>query len=236
MGLFGIHNHIWAWLIGGFFAFLAIAISFYEVYRHVECNHNKYIRRYIIRILFMVPVYAIESWFGIAYPGVSLYLNAIRDIYEAITVYSFYQLLINALGGFLEVSYSLQQSNEKQEYPHMFPLKCCCKPWKFIKTDINHNMNINSSNNDLTEEFISRNESSVLNVSIPKAFDYKNVRSNPFFRKCTMGVLQYCFCQIISCVIIFILQFCNVYGDGEYKMTVGYPYFVVILTISQSWA
>eukprot|EP01084_Bolivina_argentea_P020695 38480_1 len=220
-------NHIKAALIGGFFAFFAISISFYEIYKHVQFNHNKYIRRYIIRILLMVPVYAIESWFGILYPSSSVYLNALRDIYEAITIFSFYQLLVNTLGGFRSVSLSLQQSNTSQEFPHMFPFKYCCKSWKFIQIDLN----LPIANDNLKEEFLSpqlRKTSSI--------FHYKNPRSNPFFRNCTIGVLQFCFVECICTIIIFILQFIDLYGDGKWDFTNGYPYFVVILSLSQSWA
>ena len=102
MGVFGIANHVWADSIAGFFAFCAITISLYEVYRHIKYPHRKQVRRYIIRILFMVPVYAIEAWFGTLYPSIAVYLNAIRDIYEVIThifIYIHTQSIFNELTG-----------------------------------------------------------------------------------------------------------------------------------------
>ncbi|KAL4920127.1 organic solute transporter Ostalpha-domain-containing protein [Aspergillus aurantiobrunneus] len=47
----------------------------------------------------MVPIYAASSWASIISLKASLWLAPIRDIYEAFTIYTFFQLLINFLGG-----------------------------------------------------------------------------------------------------------------------------------------
>ncbi|OJJ59055.1 hypothetical protein ASPSYDRAFT_997059 [Aspergillus sydowii CBS 593.65] len=47
----------------------------------------------------MVPIYAASSWASIISLKASLWLAPIRDVYEAFTIYTFFQLLINFLGG-----------------------------------------------------------------------------------------------------------------------------------------
>ncbi|KAL6237348.1 hypothetical protein BDW75DRAFT_204467 [Aspergillus navahoensis] len=47
----------------------------------------------------MVPIYAASSWASIMSLKASLWLAPIRDVYEAFTIYTFFQLLINFLGG-----------------------------------------------------------------------------------------------------------------------------------------
>jgi hypothetical protein len=47
----------------------------------------------------MVPIYAASSWTSIVSLKAAQFLDPIRDIYEAFTIYTFFQLLINFLGG-----------------------------------------------------------------------------------------------------------------------------------------
>ncbi len=46
-----------------------------------------------------VPIYAISSWVSLISIKASLYMDPIRDLYEAFTIYTFFQLLINFIGG-----------------------------------------------------------------------------------------------------------------------------------------
>src|SRR5436190_5667250 len=47
----------------------------------------------------MVPVYAISSWVSLMSLTAAQFVEPIRDMYEAFTIYTFFQLLINFLGG-----------------------------------------------------------------------------------------------------------------------------------------
>lgn len=47
----------------------------------------------------MVPIYSIASWTSMISLSAASFLDPIRDIYEAFTIYTFFQLLINYLGG-----------------------------------------------------------------------------------------------------------------------------------------
>jgi hypothetical protein len=47
----------------------------------------------------MVPIYSIASWTSMVSLTASAFVDPIRDIYEAFTIYTFFQLLINYLGG-----------------------------------------------------------------------------------------------------------------------------------------
>lgn len=63
-------------------------------------NYRKpLLQRYVIRILLMVPIYAASSWASIMSLDAAFYLDPLRDVYEAFTIYTFLQLLINFLGG-----------------------------------------------------------------------------------------------------------------------------------------
>ncbi|RFU28271.1 hypothetical protein B7463_g8068, partial [Scytalidium lignicola] len=46
-----------------------------------------------------VPIYSIASWSSIISLKFAMFVDPIRDIYEAFTIYTFFQLLINFIGG-----------------------------------------------------------------------------------------------------------------------------------------
>ena len=47
----------------------------------------------------MVPIYSAASWASIMSQTAAFYLDPLRDVYEAFTIYTFFQLLINFIGG-----------------------------------------------------------------------------------------------------------------------------------------
>ncbi|KIN08385.1 hypothetical protein OIDMADRAFT_100175 [Oidiodendron maius Zn] len=47
----------------------------------------------------VVPIYSISSWCSIISLKLAMFIDPIRDVYEAFTIYTFFQLLINFLGG-----------------------------------------------------------------------------------------------------------------------------------------
>ncbi|KHN97986.1 DUF300 domain protein [Metarhizium album ARSEF 1941] len=63
-------------------------------------NYRKpLLQRYVVRILLMVPIYSIASFTSMVSLTAAAFIDPIRDIYEAFTIYTFFQLLINYLGG-----------------------------------------------------------------------------------------------------------------------------------------
>eukprot|EP00483_Globobulimina_turgida_P006546 UN06556 len=125
-----IEMHVWADYIAFGFAALACILCSIQIHHHIYHNHDPETRKYIIRILLMVIVYCIESWFGLFDPHLSLYLDTMRDTYEALVIYSFYQLLICSLGGYENVQHALYLI-PMRSFPHIFPFKYCCKQWSF---------------------------------------------------------------------------------------------------------
>jgi len=59
--------HLVAFWVGGAFAFLATLLTFYQIRLHLIYNSNANMRRYVIRILLMVPVYCLDSWLGLRF-------------------------------------------------------------------------------------------------------------------------------------------------------------------------
>ena len=83
------------------YAFSAIAtvVSFYNVYRHLVNYTHPNLQKYIVRIIIIVPVYAVASSLSLRFEGHSLWFEVVRDVYEAFVVYSFLCLLLVYVGG-----------------------------------------------------------------------------------------------------------------------------------------
>ena len=89
----GAEPHILAWFSGGMCVLLAVPISVFEIFWHLVYFSNPSLQRYVIRILWMVPIYGIESWFALRYTENAVYLQAFREFYEAYVIWSFLHFL-----------------------------------------------------------------------------------------------------------------------------------------------
>ncbi|KAJ3329870.1 hypothetical protein HDU76_006982 [Blyttiomyces sp. JEL0837] len=96
--LFNFEAHSYAWIVCGVLAFLATVISLHLIFRHLRNFHRPLEQTHIVRILLLVPIYAIISWFSFRYYTRAVYYNIIRDCYEAFVIYSFYALIMQYLG------------------------------------------------------------------------------------------------------------------------------------------
>ncbi|EXJ91030.1 hypothetical protein A1O1_04137 [Capronia coronata CBS 617.96] len=79
--------------IGGGFTIIAILVSFFLIFMHATHYLKPWEQRHIIRILFMVPVYAAVSFLSYYFYNHSVYFEVIRDCYEAFAIASFFSLL-----------------------------------------------------------------------------------------------------------------------------------------------
>ena len=66
---------------------------------HILDYRKPLLQRYVVRILLMVPIYSAASWASVVSLQAAFYLDPLRDVYEAFTIYTFLQLLVNFVGG-----------------------------------------------------------------------------------------------------------------------------------------
>eukprot|EP00075_Anas_platyrhynchos_P035803 XP_027325056.1 transmembrane protein 184A [Anas platyrhynchos] len=88
--------------ISGIFVWSALIITFHQIYTHLRNYTVPKEQRYIIRILFIVPIYAFDSWLSLLLLGSHqyyVYFDSVRDCYEAFVIYSFLSLCFEYLGG-----------------------------------------------------------------------------------------------------------------------------------------
>lgn len=85
--------------IAGVCAWGGVIISIYQILCHLRNYTEPTFQRYIVRIIFMVPNYAITSWLSMVNRGASIYFDTVRDCYEAWVIYNFLALCLAYVGG-----------------------------------------------------------------------------------------------------------------------------------------
>ena len=114
------------------FCIVATLLTVHQIRQHLHWNTAPRLRRYIIRIISMVPIYAWASWLGLTYPNAALYFDFLRECYEAFVIYCFFQLLVQALGGEERLAYRLAGKEKVQQ--HQVPF-CCLPSWEYADWD-----------------------------------------------------------------------------------------------------
>ncbi|KAF2122325.1 organic solute transporter Ostalpha-domain-containing protein [Lophiotrema nucula] len=86
-------------ILSGVAALAASLITIVSVWLQSKNYRKPLLQRYVIRILLMVPIYSATSWASLVSLKAAFWIGPFRDIYEAFTIYIFFQLLINFIGG-----------------------------------------------------------------------------------------------------------------------------------------
>lgn len=97
--------------------FIAITISSISILLQLYTYTRPSDQRLVIRILFLVPLFALSSWLSlletqdqlsIGLARFNIVLSALKEIYEAFTLYTFFSLLTNLLGGERNIIFTTQ--------------------------------------------------------------------------------------------------------------------------------
>eukprot|EP00755_Sulcionema_specki_P030665 Sspe_Gene.94895::Locus_67204_Transcript_1_1_Confidence_1.000_Length_1555::g.94895::m.94895 len=124
-------------IIGGYCAILATLLSILQILEHLSAFADPDIQTRIVRILVMVPIYAITSWLALMYTSSAGYLDLVRDMYESYAIYTFFSLMLGLLGGLDEcLRVFMARGQEGEGFPHPWPL-CCLRRWYMVPQVLN---------------------------------------------------------------------------------------------------
>ncbi|EEC44214.1 predicted protein, partial [Phaeodactylum tricornutum CCAP 1055/1] len=113
----------------GAFVLLGFPISMGGIVSHLSNYNQPHVQVYVVRILWMVPIYSVESWLAMRFHKHAIYIETLRDLYESYVLYSFLQFLIQVLGG-EEALILLLKDKSPTRGVHMWGLQYCgLKPW-----------------------------------------------------------------------------------------------------------
>ncbi|XP_067311207.1 transmembrane protein 184B-like isoform X2 [Pseudorasbora parva] len=88
--------------ISGIFTWTALLLTCQQIYMHLSNYNTPNEQRHIVRILFIVPIYAFDSWLSLLFftnEEYYVYFDTVRDCYEAFVIYNFLSLCYEYLGG-----------------------------------------------------------------------------------------------------------------------------------------
>lgn len=215
---------------------------------------------YIVRILWMVPIYSIESWLCLRYKDYAIYIETLRDLYESYVLYSFLQFLIQVLGG-EEALILMLKDKSPTRGSHMWGLQWCVKPWlmgqpvrkTYTSTDDSGvDPPLTAATSPTAIEVATPAITALENISLGlttstsnttgAAFNLRNKPlkrvhwTSPFFVKCKFGVLQYVLLKFVCSLAILILERYGWYKEGNFTYKGGYLYTCVLTNLSQCWA
>jgi len=208
LALHGTDAHLIAWFSAGAFVILGFPISIYGILMHLTNYYQPNIQCYVVRILWMVPIYSIESWLCLRFHEFAIYIETLRDCYESFVLYCFLQFLIEVLGGEESLIMMLKDKSPTRGV-HYVPLNWFMKPWVMGQPV--------STIDPVT------NQRSVLWTS-------------PFFKYCKLGCLQYVLLKFVSAVFVMGLEHFNLYKEGDFTVRGGYLYICILTNLSQCWA
>lgn len=105
-------------ILAAVFVLAALLSSFWQITQHLVYFNKPYLQKYIVRILWMVPIYSMNAWIAMVVPKAGVYLDVCREAYEAFVIYSFMKYLLN----YLHYDLNLQQTIDyKPGVRHLFP-------------------------------------------------------------------------------------------------------------------
>ena len=98
-------------------------LSLFEMFMHLKHYNMPLLQRQIVRIIAIVPIYAVGSFLSLLLPSAAIYFGTVRDIYEAYVIHSFLTLMLDYPGGEPAVVAGIL---DKPRMKH--PVPCCCCP------------------------------------------------------------------------------------------------------------
>ncbi|KAL2175608.1 organic solute transporter Ostalpha-domain-containing protein [Thermothelomyces heterothallicus CBS 202.75] len=108
-----------ATVIAGVASLAATLLSIVSIWLQTKNYRKPLLQRYVVRILLMIPIYSVASWTSMVSQTAADVLSPIRDIYEAFTIYTFFQLLINYLSGERAL---IIMTHGREPVDHLWPL------------------------------------------------------------------------------------------------------------------
>ncbi|KIM23098.1 hypothetical protein M408DRAFT_11734 [Serendipita vermifera MAFF 305830] len=86
-------------ITAGIAAFAATVLATFSIWLQLKNYRRPILQRQVIRIMLMIPLYAISSFISLFSLEAAVVIDALRDIYESFVIYCFFHLLLDYLGG-----------------------------------------------------------------------------------------------------------------------------------------
>ncbi|XP_071500025.1 transmembrane protein 184C-like [Diadema antillarum] len=115
-------SQVYFWFVAGISVQVALAVSLWNIFNHLIYYTKPTLQKYIVRMVGIIPAHSINCWLAIRYKGTTLYLDTIRNFYQALVIYSFMSLLL----GYLSENYDDLSTVLARKPPFKSRPPCCC--------------------------------------------------------------------------------------------------------------
>jgi len=114
-------------LIGTVFVLLMLPVAFTHIFQHLKNFRSPSEQRALVRIIAMVPLFGLVSLVSLSFNHLALYIQMLRESYEAFSIYCFLKYLISYLGDdqILSAKLAIKPARIGVHKPPF----CCLAPW-----------------------------------------------------------------------------------------------------------
>ena len=109
------------WTLASMATVVSFLVSGLLIVQHLRNYRMPSVQRYVVRILFIVPVYSLYAILACFLPAQAVYISILRDLYEAYVLFQFFRVCIEMAGGEQELL------EKTQGAPPVFA------PWPFCR-------------------------------------------------------------------------------------------------------
>ena len=92
------YDQVLYWTSGAFVC-VAVPVSVHGIVQHLVNFYMPQVQKYVVRILFMVPIFSIQAWISLFVHDAAFWISTFRELYEAFVLSSFVYYIIELLGG-----------------------------------------------------------------------------------------------------------------------------------------
>lgn len=199
-------------------------VAGYNIHRHLSNYTEPRIQRYMIRIILMVPLYSMSSFFSLAFPSIAFYLTTIRSCYEA------YGKQRGRNGG------ATRQRVCSVSDAHLFRV-CFPSQSHLVALEVLYNfmslcLYYVGGPNDLVMHWETDDAQVPLSYLWCTCCLVNQKLNGVFLRRIVQGVLQFVIVKLVLTVAALILELVGGYKDGSWSFTHGYLYVTIFYNIS----
>ncbi len=238
----GTDTHLIAWFSAGAFVLLGFPIAMCGIIMHLKNYYQPNVQCYVVRILWMVPIYSIESWLCLRFHTLAIYIETLRDCYESYVLYSFFQFLIEVLGG-EEALVLMLKDKSPTRGAHIWGMGYCLKPWAMgqpISCRVSYKPDKMKTVGGMMAPLTPTGQGGGGGSSSRALSPHRPIKrvqwTSPFFVKCKFGVLQYVLLKLSSSIFVMLLEMGDLYKEGDFTPRGGYLYICILTNLSQCWA
>uniref|UniRef100_A0A7S4PJ80 Transmembrane protein 184C n=1 Tax=Guillardia theta TaxID=55529 RepID=A0A7S4PJ80_GUITH len=233
-------THTIGWLIATCFVAVTLPISIWEIIMHLRYMQVPLLQVPVIRILWMVPIYTVDSWLALRFSWtelrtLSLYINVARECYEAFVVYNF----LIFLARYVAIAGSSTLQREESSMGN-------------VARSSSVNTETCSEEGSRKEEL--RNMDAQLKrilarkPAVPHIFPMSCMlepwdttstahhESCLFLSRVKSGVVQYIVVKLACALAAFILKPLSMWGEGRLQPSQGFFWAAMVTNFSQAWA